>query len=70
MSSEVAALRQKIAEEYQAAKNGLAGLSCGIARHQFITQKMENMGTIQTELAVLVGSEEAIHIMNETLSTL
>ncbi len=68
MSSEVAVLQQKIADEYQSAKNGLSGLSSGTPRHQFITQKMENMGKIQIELEAIVGQDQAIQIMNETLA--
>jgi hypothetical protein len=57
LSSEIAQIKQHIALEYLAAKNGLTGLAAGIPKHQFITQKMENMGKYQAELEAIVGQE-------------
>jgi hypothetical protein len=42
--SEVAQLRRRIEDEYQAAQLGLTGLASGTSRHQVINAKMENMG--------------------------
>jgi hypothetical protein len=68
MVSEVAKIRQRIAEEYQAAKWGLSGLAYGTAQHQFITARMENIGLYHEQLRALVGSEqEAIRLVAETL---
>jgi hypothetical protein len=68
MVSEVAQLRQRIAEEYQAAKWGLSGLACGTAQHIFITARMENMSRCHEQLSILVGSEqEATRLVAETL---
>src|SRR6267154_1676883 len=69
--SEVARLRQQIANEYQAAAWGLSGLAYGTAQHRFITAKMERMGQSFTQLTQVVGSPEtAIELMNETLDVL
>jgi hypothetical protein len=65
--SEVARLRQQIADEYTSAQRGLSGLACGTARHQFIAAKMEKMGQCHEELVTLLGLEEAIALMVETL---
>jgi hypothetical protein len=69
--SEVAQLRQRIAEEYQAAKWGPSGLAYGTAQHQFITAKMESMGESFAELTEMVGSpQEAAKILANTLEDL
>ncbi len=61
--SEVAQLRQQIADEYLAAQSGLTGLASGTSRHQFITARLENLGVIHERLIELVGSDEAIKIV-------
>jgi hypothetical protein len=63
--SEVAQLKKQMVAEYEAGKRGLKGLSQGTARHQFITQKMENMQYCHRRLIALVGQEQASHIMAE-----
>ena len=68
--SEIARLRQRIAEEYEAATRGLSGLASGSARHQFITRRMEQIGTYHETLQHLVGEQEATRIMAETLEAL
>src|SRR5712691_2882861 len=69
--SEVAQLRQRLTNEYQAAQWGLTGLASGTSRHQVITQKMENMGKAFEALTQLVGSpEEAGKIVADTLKDL
>ena len=68
--SEIARLRQRIAEEYEAALRGLSGFASGSARHQFITKRMEQMGTYHETLQHLVGEQEATRLMAETLETL
>ena len=68
--SEVALLKQKIAEEYTAARQGLSGLSCGTAQHQFITRRMEAIGQHFLSLEALVGQEEAGRVIAETLEPL
>ena len=66
--SEVAHLRQRIAEEYRAAQWGLSGLACGSARHDFIEAKMDCMGQYQEQLVTLVGQDQAMALVVETLN--
>ena len=68
--SEVARLRQRIAEEYEAAMRGLTGLAYGTATHEFITKRMEQMGTCHETLKQLVGEQEATRMLAETLEAL
>lgn len=69
--SEVAQLRQRIADEYLAAQWGLAGLASGTSQHQVITARMEHMGESFTTLTDLVGSPEAaIKMVADTLGHL
>jgi hypothetical protein len=53
--SEVACLLARIREEYEAAQRGLSGLASGTSQHAFISAKMENIGTLHTQLHDLVG---------------
>jgi hypothetical protein len=62
--SEVAHLKQRIVEEYEAGKRGLEGLAVN-ARHEFITARMENMSRCQKQLITLVGNEQASKIIAE-----
>jgi len=68
--SEIARLRQRIAEEYEAATRGLTGFASGSAKHQFITKRMERIGSYHETLQHLVGEQEATRIVAETLETL
>jgi hypothetical protein len=69
--SEVAALRQRITDEFQAAQWGLAGLASGTSRHTFITRRMEQMGEILQEFTQVTGSEdEAMEMVNETIEAI
>lgn len=65
--SEIARLRQRIAQEYEAAQRGLTGFAEGSAKHEFITARMENIGVCHHALQVLVGEGEAARIMVETI---
>lgn len=65
--SEVARLRLQIQAEYEAAEQGLIGLSSGTARHDFITRKMENVAGLHQELIALVGEHEATAIVAHTV---
>jgi len=53
--SEVTRLLSQITAEYEAAQRGLTGLACGIAQHEFISARMENMGHLHCELQTIVG---------------
>jgi hypothetical protein len=68
--SEIVRLRQRIAEEYEAATRGLTGFASGSAKHQFITKRMERIGSYHETLQHLVGEQEATRIVAETLETL
>ncbi|MDQ2715148.1 MAG: hypothetical protein M3Z08_09605 [Chloroflexota bacterium] len=65
--SEVAQLRERIANEYRAAKWGLSGLAYGTPKHQFITARMEHIEESRETLAACVGHEQAMSIVAETL---
>jgi hypothetical protein len=68
-TSEVARLRQHIQDEYEAATRGLTGLASGTARHAFITARNENIARAHEQLVTLVGADEAIQIVAQTLWT-
>ena len=68
--SEIARMRQRIAEEYEAAMRGLNGLAAGTASHEFITRRMEQMGDCHETLKQLVGEQEATRMLAETLEDL
>jgi hypothetical protein len=65
--SEIARVRQQIAAEYLSAQLGFSGLAEGTSRHQFITTKMERMGESFETLAQMMGKEQAIQIVAQTL---
>ena len=64
MPSEVAQLRQRIAEEYEAAHLGLCGYAIS-ARHDFIQARMEAVNQHHEQLVELVGEEKAIEIVSD-----
>jgi len=64
--SEVARIREQIAAEYDAARRGLEG-SAIISRHEFIAARMDNVGRSYNELAQLLGEQEAIRVVAETI---
>ena len=68
--SEIARLRQRITEEYEAAMRGLSGFASGSAKHQFITKRMERIGSYHETLQHLVASRSPTRIVAETLETL
>ena len=65
--SEVARLLSQISAEYEAAQQGLKGLSYGMSQHEFITAKMENMGQLHSQLQSIVG-DAAIAMIADRLS--
>ena len=67
--SEVAQIRQRILQEYESAQRGLSGFATGIARHDFITARMENLGGLHAELVSLVGEDQATAIIANTIWT-
>jgi hypothetical protein len=65
--SEVACLLEQIKQQNEAAQRGLSGLAQGTSRHMFISARMERMRQIHEELQRLVGPEQAIRLVAETL---
>jgi hypothetical protein len=69
MDSEVTQLLRQIEQEYQASKRGLEGLASGTARHDFIQKRAENIGQCHEHLSELIGPEEAIALIANTIWT-
>ena len=67
--SEVTRLLSQISAEYEAAQNGMTGLSYGTAKHDFITTRMENMGKIHNQLHDIVGDVAIAMIADELNNT-
>ncbi|GAC1376292.1 MAG: hypothetical protein PVS3B1_20530 [Ktedonobacteraceae bacterium] len=63
--SEVAQLRQKIVEEYEAMRQGLSGLALGSAKHAFIDARMKRVDVYCSQLAQHVGEREATQAISE-----
>lgn len=63
--SEVARLRQRIAEECQASWWALHGLAAGVAQHEFIIARFNNMEGYHASLVQLVGEEQATEMLCE-----
>ena len=64
--SEIARILQQVREEYDAAIRGLTGLASGMARHAFITARMEHMGRLHEELKKIV-EEPAMALIADQL---
>lgn len=65
--SEVAQILAQIQTEYESAVIGLSGLASGTASHDFITARMERMGQLHKKLFHLVGENDAIALVADTL---
>ena len=65
--SELARQLEQMTLEYEAARRGLSGLAQGTARHAFIAARMRRMGRIHQEIQRLVGPEQAIQLVADTL---
>ncbi|GCE13954.1 hypothetical protein [Tengunoibacter tsumagoiensis] len=63
--SEVARLRQQIADELESMQRGFSHFAAGVARHDFIRARMEKIGDRQEELAHYIGQQDAVHIVCE-----
>jgi hypothetical protein len=60
--SQVALLRQRIEDEYTAAQQALYAPAM-VAKHEYISKRMENMQQAHEELKTLVGADEAIKLV-------
>ena len=67
--SEVAQILWQIEHEYQASKRALTDFASGTARHDFIQAKTENIGKQHEKLVKLLGREQAISIIANTIWT-
>ncbi len=67
--SAVARIRRSIAAEYRAAEQGLSGLASGVSQHAVITAHAERISRLHQELIGLVGPEEAIVVLAESIWT-
>lgn len=67
--SQVAQIRQRVEEEYTAAQRALYAPAM-VAKHDFITKRMENVQLAHAELQIIVGVDEAIKLVLETISNL
>ncbi len=61
--SEVAQLRRQIELEFEAMQRGMTGLAMGVARHEFIRKRMDQVGSYQSRLAEQIGKQEAAQIV-------
>lgn len=67
--SEIAHLLNEIQTQYQAAYTGLHGFAI-VARHQLRTVQTEQIGRLHQELQQIVGEDEAIQLVAQTLDEL
>jgi hypothetical protein len=64
-ASEVARLRQQIAEEIESLEGSFHAFAVGTARHDFIRMRMDSIGDRQDKLASYVGEDNAEHMVCE-----
>jgi len=64
-SSQVARLREQVAQEYEAMMQGLTGFAEGSAMHEFISARMARVENYHDELAKEVGESLATQIICE-----
>ena len=69
LTSEVAIILHQIEQEYESSKRGLEGLASGTARHDFIQAKTEAIANCHMQLTKLVGPEQSIALIAETIWT-
>ncbi|HEU5383653.1 MAG TPA: hypothetical protein VFV38_50275 [Ktedonobacteraceae bacterium] len=64
-ASEVARLRARVEQEYEAMMQGLNGFAEGSAMHAFISARMARVGDYHDELAREIGESAATQIICE-----
>ena len=64
--SEVARIRAQIEAEITSMNLLASGLAAGVARHKFITARMERLGEQQAQLAQHIGEEQALWVVYQT----
>jgi len=63
--SEVARIKQEIEDEYTAGRRALHDSAFGVAKHEFITKKMENLQKGMNQLIELVGEDETLFFFKD-----
>lgn len=66
--SEVSRLKAEIELENAACRYALNAPSLGVARHSFITRKMERMGELHEELKKWIGEEKTAKFVVKTMN--
>jgi hypothetical protein len=61
--SEIARLRKRIYEEYEAMRRGLTGFASGTAKHAFIDARMRQVDGWHQQLTQHIGEQEADQII-------
>jgi hypothetical protein len=67
--SEIALLREQIAQEHAASVWAMSGFASGMARHDFINARFRRMDSYHQRLSQLVGEEEAIAFVCQVFDT-
>ncbi|QBD78823.1 hypothetical protein EPA93_23690 [Ktedonosporobacter rubrisoli] len=67
--SEVAQLLERIDQEYQATQRALTGLAYGVARHEFINQRLENLQALHEQIIEQVGPDAAVQLIVRAYSS-
>jgi hypothetical protein len=67
--SEVARLLEQIRLSYESAQSALHGPAM-VAKHEFITKRMEDMQEVHVVLQGIVGSEVAMKLIAQTLENI
>lgn len=65
--SEVARLIQQLDAECEAARLAMHGYA-EVAKHAYITSRMERMGALHEELRAIVGEEEAVKVLVKAMN--
>ncbi len=68
--SEVARIKGEIETAYFSGRLGLSGLASGVSRHAVMTTKTERIGHLHEELQTIVGVDQAMQVVAETLAHL
>lgn len=66
--SEVARIKQEIIMQNNAARFALCGPLIGVAKHQFITKRMEMMYQLKKDLAQYIGNDESTKFLVNTMN--
>jgi hypothetical protein len=67
--SEVARIREQIAQEHQAACWALDGLASGRLQHRFINRRMQRIDEYQERLTTLVGEQMSLQMVNQVFES-